>query len=552
MFEYYYTLESKGIQEFIFRGNRLKSAVGGSEIIDNVPDELIGKLLDDIGCIEKEDYIWLSKAAGGARLLLKDKEVRRYLCKAVPIAASVYAPGLTLVQAVADFGEDSGRSILDVMNTASEMLPERRKELFAQLPPAGPLVERCRRTGLPAVSKDSKEGYIDEPMMMMLRNAPAGQKGLISRVLPESADIKYPVDMEELTGSENGRVAVIHCDANGLGSVLKRFLDNLKGFANKEDTVKIYRVFCAAVQKATEKSLKTALEPFTTLDCATRFGNSYFYPVRPLICAGDDVTIIIRSRYAIEFMDRFLSAFEENTEEEFTKKVELPSGKAASIAEVMARKNDNPDTEKVEPMLTACGGAAFVSGHFPFYQAYEMCESLCSYAKNKTNRKASAAAFRRITTSTTGDFDDVLTQELTIRGTDGNTVLTMMPYATGRHKDDDGVNSPSLDDLLKLKNAVNEMPRGSMRQLINEMYAGREYAVDAFKRIIEVGVEKDKSKNKDMTENMLKALRKITGFDPNIPNKDGRELFTKPKKVEGINCYYTPIGDVIDLLSEER
>ena len=63
----YYVLASKGIQDYILRGDKLKLMIGGSEVVDRLPEKLAGRLLISMGLSEDEDFLFLSRAAGGAR-----------------------------------------------------------------------------------------------------------------------------------------------------------------------------------------------------------------------------------------------------------------------------------------------------------------------------------------------------------------------------------------------------------------------------------------------------------------------------------------------------
>ena len=237
-------------------------------------------------------------------------------------------------------------------------------------------------------------------------------------------------------------------------------------------------------------------------------------PFLPLICAGDDVTVLLRAKDAIGAAQHFLEAFEQSSEDEF-KKSSFPSLRGKH--------------------LTACAGVAFVHKAFPFWQAYSLSESLCRYAKDKTKRECSALAFWRVTTSVADEFKDIIARELT---TQDDTILTMMPYTTGQGHND----HPRLDDLLTLTDAVEKMPRGSLRGLITEIYSGRQKAQQAFNRIAQVAKARNKESSQKL-ENLQEALSRLTG--QNDESSLWKPLGNKGDKVEK---FCTPLHDALELL----
>ena len=79
-YTYYYVLASKGIQDFILRGDKLKLMIGGSELVDDLPEKVVGEILTAMDLKEGEDFLVLSKAAGGVRLLFAGKEQADRFC----------------------------------------------------------------------------------------------------------------------------------------------------------------------------------------------------------------------------------------------------------------------------------------------------------------------------------------------------------------------------------------------------------------------------------------------------------------------------------------
>lgn len=502
---WYYVFAAKGLQDFILKGDKLRLMVGGSAIIEDLSVNFFGKLFEGLGLRPGDDYDIISKAAGGVRVLFSNERDGEEVLKVVPMALSLYASGLDFVQTLLPVKD----GLAETMKKAETVLMNRRGLTFPSLPPAGPLVERCPRSGLPAVGSFSQGGDREPAdLSMVLRDR--ASSGLAHSFMAEKAlgadraqddTIQLPMDMAEIVRGDKGDVAVVHIDGNGLGAMVIKLFEGLSG--EKDDNVaEVYKNFSSAIQRASERSLQIALSPLVeeTVEKGGRF-----YPFRPLVCAGDDVTVILRGADGLDFADRFLCAFEEESAKEL-------------------RGLNLPDLSEG---LTACAGIAYVKSNFPFSQAYELSESLCSYAKDKTARSCSSLAFWRVTTTMADDFSGIIERELTF----GDMVMTMMPYTTGSKAKDQS--APSLASLRALKDSVSAMPRGTLRGILSKVAVGKDRACRDFERIIQV--HKDKG---DHCKNLLDALKAITG-------RDGKDsLFSEDNR--------SPLHDGIELCSIDK
>lgn len=515
-FPFYYVLAAKGIQEYILRGDKLRLMIGGSELIEVLPGKFLQHLLQNLGLAESRDYRVLSLAAGGARLLFREESAARELARLLPLALSVYAPGLVAVQTVREIRG----GLAQTMAEAEQDLLMRRNLPTPTFPVPGPLVSRCPRSGLPAVGSMRSGGSEEPADACMLAKEQAlrqARSALPLKVLPPLAfDTsghlvrRLPDDLEELVHGERGSLALVHIDGNGLGSTLIRLLKELENLPIEEVTEK-YSRFSQSVERATRNAVQTALLPIVkeAMDSGAKV-----FPFRPLICAGDDLTLILRASDAMGFVERFLPAFEENTQREISE-FKLPG---------------------LQGPLTAAAGIAFVGRNHPFSQAHRLSESLCAYAKEKTGRSCSSVAFWRQTTSASDDFPGILGRELQPK----DLCLTMMPYVTGQMAQQSGL--PGIGSLQALKQAVGAMPRGSLRGLLSDLYLGKDQALRSFRRVTEVAGGKDSGKGSHAHSQALqKTLAAITGKDP------GSEALFR----DWNNVYETPLHDAIELRAAE-
>ncbi len=505
-FPWYYAMAAKGIQNFILQGDKLRLMVGGSELIEGLPNDFAGDLLLQMGLTEDVDYQVLSRAAGGARLLFKDEAAARRLVLLMPLAVSMYVPGVDVVQDL----QEVTQSLAATMDVAEKRLQARRNILFPTYPVAGPLVDRAPRSGLPAAGRIHRGDESEPADVSMLARAGAvrqNRNGLLQKVAgPEAANLKIQENLEDLLAQEGEYLAVLHADANGLGQVLMALLNELKTQDN-ERVRTIYTQFSRAIEQATVSALQEAVRPLVQRALTREGPDKASLPFRPLICAGDDVTLILRAPDALAVAETFLKQFKDCA--------------AAELARVDAQALQGVS-------LTAAAGIAFVHRNFPFSQAYQLCESLCKYAKNVTGRKASALAFWRVTATVADDFEAILGRELTPTR---DVCLTMMPYQV-----DDADDIPHLDNLKQLMQALKDpqMPRGSVRELLSRIYESATAANQAWQRIAEVARS---GRHREAFLRFETALQTLTANQP------------EPLWRQQPDRRATPLHDAVELLA---
>jgi len=497
-YESLYVFACKGIQDYIFRSDKLRPMVGASELVDDLPDTSLSRVISGLGIAEDQFRI-LSRAAGGARILFCREEDARKLAEVFPLLAKEFAPGLEVVQAIVPLKD----GLFPAFREAEESLRARRNLVYPNLPPAGPLVKRNQRSGLPAEQvarvkgKKGKEEDVSREVGSKLARADAASMKLIRRVSPErfSGDTsRWPLDFDSIASDENAYIGIVHADANSMGQLLISLAERVE--ETPGSSADIYESFSRAVETATEGAVRGALEPI--LSGSLEEGHARF-PVRPIVCAGDDLTVVVAAPWALSFLRNYLERFEELAAAELTK-LKIPGVES----------------------LTACGGIAFVKKSFPFSQAYDLAESLCKHSKKALERRHSALAFWRQTASAGTDYESILKRELTVNGLE----LTMNPYRIGKERLE---GSPLLSDLETLLQVMRrDFPRGSRRGIVSAAYSGFHPAQRSFERMCHVaGGEK--------ATRLETALSRITG-------NEAEPLWTAAGETRK-----TPLYDAIEL-----
>ena len=176
-----------------------------------------------------------------------------------------------------------------------------------------------------------------------------------------------PVFEFEKLGMEKNRssfIAVVHIDGNGMGKrvdELYECIDDkndwnsvkkaLRVFSDSidDDFKSAYKEMSVAVARSIEEGeLKGKIKLHRDKD-----SGKYYFPVRRIITAGDDICFVTEGRIGLECSRIFI--------------------------EKLSSKTNKADRKG----YSACAGIAIVHQKYPFYKAYELAEKLCSNAKKE-------------------------------------------------------------------------------------------------------------------------------------------------------------------------
>ena len=265
MSKYLYGASVQGIQDFIFKTNKLKEIIGASEVIKSI-DEIDFKKEYKL----KEEPEILFQAAGNIRLVFQSKEDLENIVKNFPKDIMLRAYGITISQAVVELNDYKKDS-----KELEKKLKIQRNKVSLPLSNYSNILKQNPRTGLPLV--DSKNDKANLQKVEKFQEFADDEK---------RKDRKTIFDIEKLSNIKN-KIAIIHADGNGLGNIVKD-LD-----ANEIVT------FSKNLEKATKEAYEKASQGIEK--------------IRKVILGGDDLTIICNANDALTFTKKFLEAFEEKT-----------------------------------------------------------------------------------------------------------------------------------------------------------------------------------------------------------------------------------------------
>ncbi len=514
-----YNFEAKSIQHYILESGKLKDMIGASEQIEY--------LCCDKGLLDQAKVQFARKAGGAfAAIFSKHQEAERFQA-AWTFCVQKVCPGLEFVQGIGT-GEDLKVAI---EKAANAFKTDDHNRLLFLLPLAGPLVARNPRTGQPAVFLDRVQGREERlDAITKTKRHPKFRSGralLIDKLgLKNEGELVYywPTNLEfqeqsdeEITFpflKDNQYLGIIHADGNDLGQLSKAVQDQL--LKNPDSYARIMRDFSEAIQDTTVKSARQATIHLTgEVDKFSRI-----IPARSLVLGGDDLTFIVRGDLALDFTKVFLEKFEECSQQALTQ-----------------LKDTHNELKKILPeQLTACAGIAYIKASQPFYQGYDLAESLCKHAKtfshehlDKNKLMPSSIAFHRITTSLIGDYKTILERELTIGSGNERIQITMQPYLVGDVKatvnNHECVYLTYLQTLFDFLNEE-EVSHGTAREFLSLLEIDRNQAEQAMQRWYD---NMDKRGEMDLLNRFEQVLEKL--IQKPDANMDQKQKFLKNQNV---------------------
>lgn len=402
--KYLYGAAVQGIQEFIFRTNKLKEITGASELVERICtsyfEEVVGKEYDDNNAIVR--------AAGKVTYVFDDETLCRKVVRNFPKYVLQHVPGVTISQAVIELGE--GEVTRQETSDLEKLLRMERNKASRPTTLGLMGIERSRQTGLPSIEIKKGE-HIDEASRQKLNIVSETIHSLCKKAFgKDMADKNIAYDTDKMVG-DNDWIAIIHADGNGLGQVVQQVSSSQTAI----------RKFSKDLDNANKNAAQAAFN-----DICKYYNLKENIPIRPIVLSGDDFTMICRADFALDYTKAFISYFED-------------------------------ETKAMGHSLTACAGIAYVKSSFPFYYGSELAEDLCKAAKQDAKSRAekqekapSCIMMYKVEDSFTESFDEIRNRVLTTN-TEDKLSYAFGPYYI--HKGQE--NRWTVEKLQKMVKNIN-------------------------------------------------------------------------------------------------
>ena len=456
--------DTVGIQNYIFSSNKLSENVGGSKLIadifnEDLPDIIAKVTKEDIKVIKKwRDGGALNPAlkaeivyqgGGNAFVAFADEPTFQAITKAFLIYVSKTAPGVGIAVAAleTDFGE-TYESDFDKLNKRLTLV----KGSFNTAVFAGnqPITKQSRRTGLP-VSEFRDGEYLSQSQLMQRERYAVFKKKRNSNI----------EDFEDLA-FEKGKdsfIAIVHVDGNNMGMRIKEYI---KQFKNYTDAVPKIRKLVTSIDNFYNGARVRTTEAFNLgyadyiaqvrekfpgrydnkIDKKGRIIKDYDEPpILDLIGDGDDITLVISGRFALDFAARLLRELEKTTDTEW------PFA-------------DEPN---------ACAGVVIFHEHYPFSEAYKLVEDLCKSAKKKSREcTGSYIDFHLHQSGNVASLKVLRDRQYKVEG----CTLLRRPWRITAGKEDEQPNFKWFENNMALLKNEKDYPRNKIKSIRNAISAG--------------------------------------------------------------------------------
>ena len=383
--------DTRGIQRYIYSGNKLRTNVGASYIVDRIFfDVLIDDVLKEMFPEEKfpsADDAWnptkdaakpweemnsccVAYVGGGNALLLFDSseaDRRTEVVKNFTRKLLVKRPGLKVGAALGDLELDGDKLNQDHLDALYQKLKDNQNKIFpaVNVPYTG-LTLSCEINGEAAnfygrLGSGEKNFYSQEIAVKSAAVDDANKnlrdrfkKIFALKKFEPPIDFDFPSEVEKL-GQKEGEnyFAIIHVDGNNMGLKFRACTDLTER-----------RKLSREIRRKTEGAFADLLKKIICMKVSGGFGDvlnleENFLPIRPLIIGGDDVTFLCPANMAIFFTKTLVENLDAETPENAPENL----------------------TEKFSRHMDACAGIAILPTKYPFFRGYELAEQLCDAAK---------------------------------------------------------------------------------------------------------------------------------------------------------------------------
>lgn len=317
-------LEVSRKQDYIFSSIHLRDNAARSDIIRYVTSEEFFKQAAPEYYNSRENFVY----AGGGHTILQfgDRATATHFAEQVTQKAMREYDGLELFAKQMEYREtdENGKPATPGQNLVwlSEALEQKKSLRKASF----------RLTSL-GIEKKAEAASLTAP------NAIDPPKGWA-----------FAKDFADLQGrTDENFIAVVHVDGNSMGKRVKNLYDSET--ESWDACCDKLRCFSEGIQHDFEAAFREMAAEVADYEAANSAGNTGILPVRPVILAGDDVCFVARGCLGLECAERFMKHLSAKT---------------------------NPQDGET---YAACAGVAMVHLKYPFHQAYDLAEALCSSAK---------------------------------------------------------------------------------------------------------------------------------------------------------------------------
>lgn len=419
-------VDLRGIQNYVYSGHRILDAVGRAALVAEITDTSDAE--HGIADLVPKDSTVLRDAGGALTAVFPDRDTAREFTARYTRRLRERAGELTPVVAHVPYGAFPDVEA-DGVDGALALLPERLRRarrhmsaLHTPTPGYG-ITAVCSASGGPAESVDSsrtQDGHGDVHERVTASVARARGIGrrrhrnhslgwlVDASTATGAAELSLPMEMGRL-GRDHGalsRIAVVHIDVNGLGELLGDHREHVAdprvpgsgALAQRRLSTRIAglveglaRVLVRAVAATVHVDPgRTPVIPGVgagPIELHQERCGTVQIPVRPVVVAGDDLTVVCEARlalslvrYALEWLDVDPRQVADPTDPRVA--LHRVLGDAHGEGRYAGRRVSGPKGHGHTTFVPTVGaGVAIQPLGAPLSFGYDMCEAMCRRAK---------------------------------------------------------------------------------------------------------------------------------------------------------------------------
>ncbi|SUP43070.1 Cas10/Cmr2 second palm domain-containing protein [Veillonella criceti] len=385
--------DTRSIQKYIFSGNKLKTNIGASYIVERLFEDVLCKeILEkklknfvqsqepqrnftvDVDSWEKSELVteqlptdcYVAYIGGGNALVLFSAEGADYRPETVKLFSKellVLYPGVRIGAALGELSLDKEQFSLDL----SELYKTLKDNQNCVSPNISifdtGLTVPCETNGEVAnywYKENGQARIISQESFSKIDNSKLANETLQSEFSDVLENYEFPMELDDMGQEKHvvGRnvggndIAIVHIDGNNMGL---RF----RACKTLTDRSKLSKKVANKTKLAFKKLLSIIVDDKKKLELEGGRSN-HKIPLRPLILGGDDITFVCNAQYVLKYTRLFMNFMKEELEPE-------------------------------DISIDTCAGIAILPTSYPFFRGYELAEQLCAVAKSESrNYKGSS------------------------------------------------------------------------------------------------------------------------------------------------------------------
>lgn len=354
----------RGIQNYIFRTNKLKEIMG----VSSLPEEIFKKGLDFLSkkfkfsiCYEdsendnKEYDLEIIDTKGGNSIVLyKNEELYKMISKNLAIYVFDKSYSLSVAYAGIEINDN------DNFSQKYDELKNKLGDIKVKMPipmriGAFPIVMTDLVTGFPVTEFnyiDGRKEFLSEESKIK-RNYRKNKK-------KENPLLEF-IELDDMVFEKgiDSHIAIIHIDGNNMGS---RINDIIKSNSQNYKTAKkaMKNIIVRDCFKETCEFVIEELKKWKNSDLCKIPDKEKKTLIYEIIQAGDDITFICNAMIALPLCEMFLK----------------------NVSKKYIYKNSKDENHKI----SSCAGISIINSHFPFSDGYKVSEKCCQQAKKRAKQ----------------------------------------------------------------------------------------------------------------------------------------------------------------------